>query len=236
MVEHWLPKPRVAGSNPVFRSKQRKKGQQMTGFFIAGPAGRKELNFRMLTNFGRNRQLVKGLRLSIALLLGLAILLSLGGCDSLEEGVKKAQAFIPENYELVHIEQVSEDSGIVFYTYDEELSAGIFTKSKFGWDWVGNGIGKLVEFPEGLQWRYADLAVNDKIKYSVYYGKVVNKDITRITVTTTNGETVEGKIVDADDLKLWYSFISEPQIPSVNASIVGYNEDGEVVYLFCQPN
>ena len=46
----------------------------------------------------------------------------------------------------------------------------------------------------------------------------------------------EGKIVDADDLKLWYAFISEPQIPSVNASIVGYNEDGEVVYLFCQPN
>jgi len=190
----------------------------------------------MLTNFGRNRHLAKGLRLTTILLLGLAVLLSLSGCDSLEEGVKKAQAFIPENYELVHIEQVSEDSGIVFYTYDEELSAGIFAKNKFGWEWVGNGIGKLVSFPEGLQWRYADLAVNDKIIYSVYYGKVVNKDITRITVTTTNGETVEGKIIDADGLKLWYAFVSEPQIPSVNADIVGYNQDGEVVYLFSQPN
>mgnify|MGYP000928878496 FL=1 len=124
----------------------------------------------------------------------------------------------------------------MFYTYDEELSAGIFAKNKFGWEWVGNGIGKLVSFPEGLQWRYADLAVNDKIIYSVYYGKVVNKDITRITVTTTNGETVEGKIIDADGLKLWYAFVNEPQIPSVNADIVGYNQDGEVVYLFSQPN
>ena len=25
LVEHWLPKPRVAGSSPVFRSRKRKK-------------------------------------------------------------------------------------------------------------------------------------------------------------------------------------------------------------------
>ena len=27
LVEHWLPKPRVAGSSPVFRSKKKKKWQ-----------------------------------------------------------------------------------------------------------------------------------------------------------------------------------------------------------------
>ena len=28
LVEHWLPKPRVAGSSPVFRSRKKKKNER----------------------------------------------------------------------------------------------------------------------------------------------------------------------------------------------------------------
>jgi hypothetical protein len=171
----------------------------------------------------------------IFFILAMAVLVSLAGCNSLEDAVAKAKPFIPKGYTVVHIEQVSDHSGIVFYTYQDELSAGIFTKNNFGWDWIGSGVGKLVTYPEGLQWRYADLVDKDKTQYSVYYGKVINTGITRITVTTTNGKTVEGKIVDTDQLKLWYAFVSEPQVPSVDADITGYSKEGKIIYLFSQP-
>lgn len=172
------------------------------------------------------------------LLLILVLVLALTGCNTLEDAVAKAKPLIPKGYELVHIEQVSDNSGIVFYTYENELSAGIFTKHSLGWDWIGSSIGKLVTYPEGLRWRYADLVDKGKKQYSVYYGFVDNKDIAEITVTTTNGKTAEGKIVDTEQLKvgrLWYAFVDEPQIPSVNADIAGYSKDSKLIYLFSQP-
>ncbi|HHV63493.1 MAG TPA: hypothetical protein GXX46_00190 [Peptococcaceae bacterium] len=166
----------------------------------------------------------------------LILILLLAGCNTLEDAVEKAKPLIPKGYELVHIEQVSENSGIVFYTYEKEISVGIFTKNNFGWDWIGCSIGKLVTYPEGLRWRYADLVdKGKKQQYSVYYGLVDNKDIAKVTVTTPSGETVEGKIVDTEELKLWYAFVSEPQIPSVNAVIAGYSEDSQLLYLFSHP-
>ncbi|NLI92908.1 MAG: hypothetical protein GX434_12145 [Peptococcaceae bacterium] len=178
----------------------------------------------------------KGMRKHlIFLFMALTVLMSLAGCNSLEDAVDKAKPFIPKGYTVVHIEQVSDNSGLVFYNYKDELSAGIFTKNKFGWDWIGSSVGKLVTYPEGLQWRYADLGDKDKTQYSVYYGKVINKDIAKITVTTTNGKTVNGNIVEADKQRLWYAFVSEPQVPSVNADITGYSKSGNVIYLFSQP-
>jgi len=164
-------------------------------------------------------------------LMVIALMLSLAGCNSLEDAVEKAKPLIPKGYSLVHIEQVSDNSGIVFYTDDNELSTGIFVKKSFGWEWIGTGIGKLVTWPEGLKWRYADLVDKSNNSYSLYYGKVVNDNIKKITVTTTNGKTVEGEIVDTEQLRLWYAFVSEPQVPSVNADIIGYAGDGKVIYL-----
>ncbi len=179
---------------------------------------------------------MKRIRKSVlSFLMVMAIVLSLTGCNSLDDAVEKAKPSIPKGYTLVHIEQVSDNSGIVFYTHKDELSTGMFIKNTFGWDWIGSGIGKLVTYPEGLQWRYADLVDKDKKTYSLYYGKVINKDIQRVTVTTTNGKTVEGKIVDTDQLRLWYAFVSGPQVPSVNADIIGYSKDDKVIYLFSQP-
>ncbi|RNC28930.1 MAG: hypothetical protein AWM53_01117 [Candidatus Dichloromethanomonas elyunquensis] len=172
----------------------------------------------------------------IVLSMVLTVLMFLTGCNSLEDAAAKAKPFIPKGYSVVYIEQVSDNSGIVFYDYKEELSVGIFTKNKFGWDWIGSSVGKLVTYPEGLQWRYADLGDKDKTQYSVYYGKVINKDIEKITVTTTNGKTVDGKIVDTDQLKLWYAFVSEPQVPSVDVDIKGYSKDENIIYLFSHLN
>jgi len=180
----------------------------------------------------------RGKRFSKNLLFFLAaivLLMSLTGCNSLQDAVEKAKPMIPKGYELVHIEPVSDSSGIVFYMYKDELSTGIFIKNKFGWDWVGSGVGKLVNYPEGLQWRYADIIDKEQNSFSLYYGKVINKDIKKITVTTTNGETVAGKIVPTDQLRLWYAFVKEPQVPSVSADIVGYSQDDKVIYLFSQP-
>ena len=189
----------------------------------------------MLSDFRSHAHRKKGIKTrGLSLLLIMVMMLGLVGCNSLEEAVEKAKPLIPKGYTVVHIEQIGDNSGIVFYTYEDELSAGIFSKSKFGWDWIGSSIGKLVTYPEGLQWRYADLG-DKKNQHSVYYGKVINKDITKVTVTTTNGETVTGKIVDCDGLKLWYAFVSEPQMPSVNADITGYSEDHKIIYLFSQP-
>lgn len=158
----------------------------------------------------------------------------LGGCNSLDDAVAKAKPLIPKGYDLVKVEQVSDNSGIVFYTFEEELSTGIFTKNSFGWKWTGSAVGKLVTYPDGLQWRYADLG-EDGTQYSVYYGKITNKDIVRVTVTTIDGEKVQGKIVNTDQLRLWYAFVSEPQVPSVSADITGYSAEGKVIYLFSQP-
>ncbi|KUO61914.1 MAG: hypothetical protein APF84_04575 [Gracilibacter sp. BRH_c7a] len=171
----------------------------------------------------------------IYFLVSLALIFGLSGCDSLEDAVEKAKPLIPKGYNLVHIEQVSDNSGIVFYTYNDEISAGIFIKNTFGWDWIGSGIGKLVTYPEGLQWRYADLEDKGKNRYSVYYGKIVNKDVEKVTVTTMDGEVAEGQVVDTEDLRLWYAFVDEPQVPSVNADIVGYSKDDKVLYVFSQP-
>lgn len=165
----------------------------------------------------------------------LVTMIGLTGCNSLKDGVEKAKPYIPKGYEVVQVEQVSENSAIVFYTYKDELSVGIFTKNNVGWNWIGSGVGKLVTYPEGLQWRYADLTDKDRTQYSVYYGKIINKDITKVTVTTTNGKTVDGTIVPTEQLKLWYAFVSEPQVPSVNADITGYSKDDKVIYLFSQP-
>lgn len=191
----------------------------------------------MLSNSSSRWRKGKDIRKKVlSLLLVLVFSLGLAGCNTLEDAVKKAKPLIPKGYDVVHIEQVSENSGIVFYTYEDQLSAGIFTKTNFGWDWVGSSIGKLISYPEGLQWRYADLSVKGREQqYSVYYGKVDNKDITKIKVNTTNGETANGNIVETAQLKLWYAFVSEPQVPSVNADIIGLSEDGEVLYLFSQP-
>lgn len=174
-------------------------------------------------------------RLLATLTMVLVLTLGLVGCNSLEDAVEKAKPLIPKGYTVVHIEQISDNSAIVFYTFEDKLSAGIFTKGTFGWDWVGSGMGSLVTYPEGLQWRYADLGEKGKTQYSVYYGKVTNKDITKIKVKTTNGKIAEGKIVDAENMRLWYAFVDEPQIPSVNADIAGYSEDNEVLYLFSRP-
>ena len=174
-------------------------------------------------------------RTLISFLVSLVLILGLTGCNSLEDAVHKAKPLIPKGYKVVHIEQVSDNSGIVFYTYNDEISAGIFIKNRFGWDWIGSGIGKLVNYPEGLQWRYADLEDKSKMRYSVYYGKVVNADIEKVTVTTTNGQVATGQVVDTEELKLWYAFVDEPQIPSVNADIVGYSQQDKALYIFSQP-
>ncbi len=174
-------------------------------------------------------------RVVIYFLASLVLVLGLTGCNSLEDAVEKAKPMIPKGYSVVHIEQVSDNSGIVFYTYNDEISAGIFIKDRFGWDWIGSSIGKLVTYPEGLQWRYTDLEDKTKTRYSVYYGKVLNKDIERVTVTTTDKKVAEGQVVETEELKLWYAFVDEPQIPSVNADIFGYSKDGKVLYIFSQP-
>lgn len=195
---------------------------------------KKELKGVLLDSNSHRQNPVKRKTL-MTMLLVFSLALILVGCNSLEDAVEKAKPYIPKGYTLVHIEQVSDNSGIVFYTYEDELSTGIFIKNTLGWEWIGSSIGKLITYPDGLQWRYTDLGTKEKTQYSVYYGKVVNKDITKIDVTTTNGKTAEGKIVDTEDLKLWYAFVSEPQIPSVNADISGYSEDNKVIYLFSQP-
>ncbi|NLL52411.1 MAG: hypothetical protein GX248_06890 [Peptococcaceae bacterium] len=190
----------------------------------------------MLANYCFKYNLKKKVTIKVfSCLIVLLLISTLTGCNSLEDAAEKAKLNIPEGYALVHIEQVSEDSGVIFYTYEHDLSVGIFTKNSFGWDWVGSGSGKLVTYPEGLHWRYTNLVAKDKKNLSLYYGKVINEDIQTITVTTTQGETVEGKIVDTDQLRLWYAFVSEPQVPCVNADIVGYSKDNKVVYLFSQP-
>lgn len=165
----------------------------------------------------------------------LAVLLGSSGCNSLEDGVGNAKSIIPKGYSVVQIEQVNENSGIVFYTFEEELSVGIFVKNTLGWDWIGSGVGKLVTYPEGLQWRYAELSDKNRNQYFLYYGKVDNPEIARITVATMDGVTVEAKIVDTSELRLWYAFVSKPQVPSANADITGYSADGKVKYLFSQP-
>ena len=235
MVEHWLPKPRVAGSNPVFRSILINIDIAEIDMALRDLQGRKEL--KPMLSEAHSQKLVRSrLRRAVIYLLANAVLLlSLTGCNTLEEAVEKAKPLIPKGYKVVHIEQVSDNSGIVFYTYENELSTGIFIKNRFGWDWIGSSIGKLVTYPEGLQWRYADLDDKNKTTYSVYYGKILNKDIARVTVTTISGKVAEGQILETDDLKLWYAFVDEPQIPSVNAEIVGYSKDGKVLYIFSQP-
>jgi len=191
----------------------------------------------MLSECDSQKPLRKGLRTKIISFLAVMVflMLVLAGCNSLEDAVEKAKPLIPRGYEVVHIEQVSDNSGIVFYTFEEQVCAGIFIKNRFGWDWIGSGIGKMVTYPEGLQWRYADLEDKNRTKYSVYYGKIVNENIAKVTVATTNGKITEGKTVDTSTVKLWYAFVDEPQIPSVNADISGYSENGKVLYFFSQP-
>ncbi|ADY57588.1 hypothetical protein Sgly_3325 [Syntrophobotulus glycolicus DSM 8271] len=172
----------------------------------------------------------------ILMVMSLLSLFTLSGCNSLEDAVEKAKPYIPEGYTMLHIEQVSENSAIVFYSYQDELSAGMFIKNTFGWDWIGSGVGKLITYPEGLQWRYADLGNKQHGQYSLYYGKVNNPDISAITVKTINGNISYGKVVNTEQLKMWYAFVDEPQVPSVSAVITGSAADGRVLYRFSQSN
>lgn len=168
----------------------------------------------------------------VVLLTVVVMVLALAGCNTLEDGVEKAKPLIPKGYTLMHIHQVSDNSGIVFYTFENEISAGIFIKTKLGWEWIGSCVGKLITYPEGLQWRYADLGDKSKNQYSVYYGKVDNADICEITVTTQNGNIANGTIVETENTRLWFAFVDEPQVPSVNVEIAGLNAEGKAVYSY----
>lgn len=185
---------------------------------------------------GRKQHRIKQSSRLVLIVLTLLSLLTLSGCNSLQDAVAEAKPYIPQGYTMLSIEQVSDNSAIVFYTYQEELSTGIFIKNTFGWDWIGSSVGKLVTYPEGLQWRYADLDDKAHGHYSVYYGKVNNPNISAITVRTMNGNVFYGKIVNTEQMKLWYAFVNEPQVPSVSAVITGYAADGQVLYNFSQSN
>lgn len=164
----------------------------------------------------------------------LLVILLLSGCGSLEEAVQQAKKVVPGDWEVVHTEQVQNEANIVFYINNDELGAGLFQKDTFGWKWLGTEGGSLVTYPKGLSWRYSDLG-DKSAKFYLYYGFVEEPLIKTIEVKTTWGEVVKAKIVESGDYILWYAMISKAQVPSVDADITGYSENGEVLYLFSQP-
>ncbi len=167
-------------------------------------------------------------------LVALLAMLSLTGCGSLEEAVQQARKVVPGDWQVLYTQQVQDQASVVFYINNDELGAGLFQKTAFSWEWLGSGLGPLVTYPEGLSWRYSDLGSKTTKSY-VYYGLVQNPNISSIEVKTTWGEVAKAKITESGDYRLWYAFISKPQVPSVDADIVGYSNDGDQIYLFSQP-
>jgi hypothetical protein len=184
------------------------------------------------SNFGSGGNLVKLRR--ILVLAASLVLLSLTGCGSLEEAVQQAKKTVPGDWKIVHTQEVQAQATVVFYVKDDELGAGLFKKDTFGWNWLGSGQGILVTYPDGLSWRYSDLGSKTD-KFYLYYGLVHDPNISKIEVKTTWGEVSKAKITESGNDRLWYAFISKPQVPSVDADIMGYSTDGEVRYLFSQP-
>jgi len=183
---------------------------------------------------GRRRLLRRfGLSWFVVLFL-FSLTLSVTGCSSLEDAVAKAQPYIPKGYELVHIESVSDTTALVFYKDKEDLSAGIFRNGSMGWGWAGSSIGKLITFPEGLEWRYAELVDTAKESHSIFYGVVTEPKIVKIQVEAADGATLDGTIINADMLILWYAFADQPQESALSAKILGYDENDSVIYKFAQ--
>lgn len=170
----------------------------------------------------------------ILALAGILILMAISGCGSLEESVAEAKKVVPGDWEVIHTQEVDKHSTVVFYINNDELGAGLFQKETFGWNWLGSGLGPLVTHPEGLLWRYSDLG-SKTTKCYVYYGLVQNPDIDKIEVKTTWGESAKAQITQSGDYRLWYAFISRPQVPSVDADIIGYSSSGAELYKFSQP-
>lgn len=169
----------------------------------------------------------------LALVTFLAMLF-LTGCGSLEEAVQQAKKVVPGEWQVLHTQQVQNEASVVFYINNDELGAGLFQKETFGWNWLGSGLGPLVTYPEGLSWRYSDLG-SKTTKFYLYYGLVQDPSISRIEVKTTGGEVAKAQITESGDYRLWYAFISKPQVPSVDADIMGYSNNGDELYLFSQP-
>ncbi|WP_019851581.1 hypothetical protein [Desulfitobacterium sp. PCE1] len=170
----------------------------------------------------------------VLVIIALLVIFSLSGCGSLEEAVQEAKKVVPGDWEVVHTQQVQNETTIVFYINNNELGAGLFQKDAFGWKWLGTEGGSLVTHPKGLSWRYSDLG-DKAAKFYLYYGFVEEPQINTIEVKTTWGEVVKANIVRSGDYRLWYAMISKAQVPSVDADITGYSEKGEVLYLFSQP-
>lgn len=170
----------------------------------------------------------------LVLVLVLSFGIGLTGCGSLDEAVQQARNVVPGDWKVIHTEQVNDEAAIVFYVQNDDLGAGLFQKETFGWNWLGSDLGTRVTYPEGLTWRYSDLG-NKSNQYSFYYGTVTNPEISTIEVKTTWSEVAKAQIIENDEQKLWYAFISRSQIPSVNADISGCSSSGDVIYLFSQP-
>lgn len=170
----------------------------------------------------------------IIALVALLTMLSLTGCGSLEEAVQQAKKVVPGDWQVLHTQQVQNQANVVFYINNDELGAGLFQKETFGWDWLGSGLGPLVTYPDGLSWRYSDLG-SKTTKFYLYYGLVQNPNISHIEVKTTAGEIAKAQITESGDYRLWYAFISKPQVPSVDADIIGYSSSEDQLYLFSQP-
>lgn len=162
------------------------------------------------------------------------VMMTIGGCGSLDEAVFQAKKVVPGDWHVLYAQPVEDQATVVFYIKGDELGAGLFQKETFGWNWLGSGLGPLVSYPEGLLWRYSDLGTK-KQKVYLYYGLIQNPEISSIEVKTTWGEVSKAQIAEAGDKRLWYAFISRPQVPSVDADITGYTSSGEVGYLFSQP-
>lgn len=170
----------------------------------------------------------------ILVLVVLSLSIGLTGCGTLDEAVQQAKTVIPGDWQVLHTEQVNNQSAIVFYVQNNDLGAGLFQKETFGWNWLGSDLGTRVTYPAGLTWRYSDLG-NKSTHYYFYYGTVTNSEISSIEVKTTWGEEAKAQIIETGDQRLWYAFLSRSQVPSVDADISGYSAKGERIYLFSQP-
>ena len=170
----------------------------------------------------------------ILVVVSILVMLMLTGCGSLDEAVQQAKKMVPGDWQVVHAQQVQDQATVVFYIKDDELGAGLFQKDTFGWNWLGSGLGTLVTYPDGLSWRYSDLGSKTR-KFYLYYGLVQDSNISSIEVKTTWGEVSKAQITETGNYRLWYAFISKPQVPSVDADITGYSKDGNQLYLFSQP-
>lgn len=173
----------------------------------------------------RNKKLIIGLIVIVILIF--SIISSSGRSKSIEGALNLQN----NSFQIIH-EEKTDKGVIVFGMSFSEGKKGFFTsflnKNIFGYkDFYSGGLVIEDNYPRDLTNNY--FPAIKRTSLPIYFGLVINEEITKITVNEVGSDEVkEAKIIEDSGERIWLVYMKG--FKGKEFEISGYNKNGEEVY------